>query len=130
MTRDRLAVGHAVEEIVGRFYESLGFRIYERNWRPSGGRLKNLCEIDLILVQDRVLVFVEVRSFSSRGGARADESMIFPLRKQITFLRAMRFWMQHHHSDLVSQDLEVRCELALVDRERSQIRRIPLTSSY
>ncbi len=48
--------GKAAEIRAARYYENLGFRILERNWRSSAG------EIDLILKRDDSVLFVEVKS--------------------------------------------------------------------
>jgi putative endonuclease len=58
--RRRLDRGHAHEQLAAKFYAKLGFDILERNWRA--GRK----EIDLIVRKDNQVVFVEVKSSSSR----------------------------------------------------------------
>ncbi len=53
---DPLNPGKAAEIRAARYYENLGFRILERNWRSPSG------EIDLIVEKDNYVVFVEVKS--------------------------------------------------------------------
>ncbi len=48
--------GRAAEMRAARYYETLGFRILERNWRSPSG------EIDLIIQKNNSVVFVEVKS--------------------------------------------------------------------
>lgn len=55
----RVARGRRFESLAGRFYTDLGFEILERNWR-AGHK-----EIDLIVRNDRLVVFVEVKSAST-----------------------------------------------------------------
>lgn len=48
--------GLAGETAAGRYYQSIGFRVAERRWRGGAG------EIDLILRDDDLHVFVEVKT--------------------------------------------------------------------
>ena len=57
----RVARGRAAEEIACRLLASRGYRILARNVRLAGS------EIDIIAKQDSSIVFVEVRSRSSRS---------------------------------------------------------------
>lgn len=56
MTKDRLHFGQAGEKAAVKFLKKRGYRIVEKNYRNKAG------EIDIIAEQDRVLVFVEVKS--------------------------------------------------------------------
>jgi len=58
--RRRLDRGHAHEQLAAQFYSRQGFKILERNWRA--GRK----EIDLIVRKDDLVVFVEVKSSTSK----------------------------------------------------------------
>jgi ribonuclease HII len=48
--------GGAAEFLAARHYENLGFRVLARNWRSASG------EIDLILLKNSAVYFVEVKS--------------------------------------------------------------------
>lgn len=52
--------GREYEMLAGQFYEQNGFEILERNWH-AGHR-----EIDLIVAKKDLVIFVEVKSSSSR----------------------------------------------------------------
>lgn len=52
--------GREFEKLAGKFYLDLGFEILETNWQA--GRK----EIDIIVKKDKLIVFVEVKSASSK----------------------------------------------------------------
>lgn len=54
--------GLAAEEQVARFYERRGAELLARRWRGEGG------EIDLILREGDLIVFVEVKQRRARAG--------------------------------------------------------------
>jgi putative endonuclease len=54
--KDNILTGKKFEKRAAKYFEKLGFKILERNWR-SGHK-----EIDLIIKKDNLLVFVEVKS--------------------------------------------------------------------
>ena len=56
MTQKRLHFGKAGEKAAVKFLKKQGYRIVEKNYRNTSG------EIDIVAEQDRVLVFVEVKS--------------------------------------------------------------------
>ncbi len=58
----RKARGQQAEQLAADYLIGLGYEILVRNWRCRTG------ELDLIAWQDNVLVIVEVRSRSKRGG--------------------------------------------------------------
>ena len=68
--KDELWRGY--EQLAGKFYEDLGYEVIERNWRA--GRK----EIDLIVHRDLQIIFVEVKSASTKKfghpSERVDES--------------------------------------------------------
>ncbi|MBU8933948.1 MAG: YraN family protein [candidate division Zixibacteria bacterium] len=57
---NRVQTGRSFEKLAARFFQDQGFEILERNWH-DGPR-----EIDLIVSKDSLIVFVEVKSTSSR----------------------------------------------------------------
>jgi putative endonuclease len=52
--------GRSYEKLAALYFEQKGFQILERNWRA--GRK----ELDLIVKKDNLLIFVEVKSASSK----------------------------------------------------------------
>lgn len=56
MTKRRVALGSKAERICRRRLRLSGWKILETNWRTSFG------EIDLIAIERRTLVFIEVKS--------------------------------------------------------------------
>ena len=56
MTQKRLHFGKAGEKAAVAFLKKQGYRIVEKNYRNTSG------EIDIVAEQDKVLVFVEVKS--------------------------------------------------------------------
>lgn len=58
--KKNLEKGCSYEKLAALFFEQNGYQILERNWRA--GRK----EIDLIVKKDNTLVFVEVKSSSSK----------------------------------------------------------------
>lgn len=65
--RGRMAqcAGAFAEDIVARYYESLGCELKEKRWRGQGG------EIDLIFAHGDVAIFVEVKKSVSFARAAA-----------------------------------------------------------
>lgn len=80
--RKNLEQGRKFEKLAGKFYEQLGFEVIQRNWQ-AGHK-----EIDLIVRNEELLVFVEVKSsYSDKFGhpaERVDE------RKQKNLITAAR----------------------------------------
>ena len=81
-------IGARGEAIACRYLESLGYDIVERNWRVKTG------EIDIIALQGRTAVAVEVKTRSGTGYG--------PPLEAITYLKAMRLrrllaqWLRTH----------------------------------
>jgi putative endonuclease len=69
------AIGRAGEEAAAVYLAGLGYRIRERNVRFRSG------EIDLVAEQDRVLVFVEVKTRTGPGFGTAPEA-VTPRKQQ------------------------------------------------
>ena len=82
----RQQTGDAGEERALAYLQQQGLRLVERNFRCKMG------EVDLIMRQDAVLVFVEVRARADdrHGGAAAS---ITPA-KQRRLIRAAQFYLQ------------------------------------
>ena len=62
-------IGQRGEAIAAAFLEEQGYKIIERNWHCSVG------ELDIIMEEETTLVFVEVRTRTSRRFGSAEESV-------------------------------------------------------
>ena len=88
MTVARQRLGRRAEDLVAARLQRLGWRLVERNYRSRSG------EIDLIALDGRTLVFVEVKA--GRVGARlGPERPAFAVdrRKQLRLRRLAREWL-------------------------------------
>jgi putative endonuclease len=88
MQTQKQVLGKEGEEIAEGYLKKKGFRMVERNYRCRGG------EVDLIALDRRVIVFVEVK-------ARNDASFGSPLesvhpRKQQRMTRAALIFLSEH----------------------------------
>lgn len=79
---DTTAIGRLAEEAACRHLELQGLRLLERNYRCRAG------EIDLVMLDGRTLVLVEVRSRSSASHGAAAATV--DARKQARLTRAAR----------------------------------------
>lgn len=77
MRPNRRQIGSIGEEIACRALQEAGMSILERNWQRAGG------EIDIVATDGQVLVFVEVRTRSSRGFGSAEESVDWRKQRQV-----------------------------------------------
>jgi putative endonuclease len=93
MTQARQRLGRAAEALVAEDLERRGMRIVARNVRVSETR----GEIDLIAVDGRALVFVEVKALSaaSRGGPERPVLAVGP-RKQRKLRSLAIAWLRDH----------------------------------
>jgi putative endonuclease len=66
---DRAALGRAGEKESERFLRRLGYRIVCRNYRCPGG------EIDLVALDDKTIVFVEVKTRTGREHADPEDAV-------------------------------------------------------
>lgn len=94
MTQTRLALGRAAEQAAARLLEELGCALLARNQRVRYAELGVAGELDLIALDGRTLVFVEVkaaRAGASRGPERP--ALAVTARKQLRLRRLARAWM-------------------------------------
>lgn len=85
---DSRTLGNAAEAFAQRFLEARGFRLVVANYRSRYG------EIDRIMQQDRLLVFVEVRlrRHAGFGGAAGSVSRA----KQQKIIASAQAFLHHH----------------------------------
>lgn len=94
MTQSRLALGRAAEEAAATLLESRGAEILARNERVRYRERGIAGELDLIALESRSLVFVEVKAATS-GAGRGPERAVLAVtsRKQLRVRRLARAWM-------------------------------------
>ena len=83
--------GAAAEQHAADYLAGQGLRLLTRNWRCRGG------EIDLIMMDGAVLVFVEVRARSGMGFGGAGASIT--AKKQARIILAARHYLAKHPVD-------------------------------
>ena len=88
MTRTRQRLGRAAEDLVAERLASAGWEIVERNARSRHG------ELDLIALDGRTLVFVEVKA-GRAGSAYGPERPVLSIgyRKRARIRRLSAAWM-------------------------------------
>ena len=81
----RQALGKEGERVAERFLKGKGYKLVERNYRCAGG------EIDLIALDKRVIVFVEVKTRTGHGFGTPFEAVEF--RKQQKMIHAAQYFL-------------------------------------
>ena len=81
-------IGAYGEQVAARHLVEAGLHVLDRNWRCELG------EIDLVMREGPIIVFVEVRARASLGWGGAAGSI--DGRKQQRIIRAAQLWMQAH----------------------------------
>lgn len=94
MTRTRLALGRSAEDAAARLLEGQGAAILARNERVRYRERGIAGELDLIALDGRTLVFVEVKA-ARIGAARGPERAVLAVtpRKRLRLRRLARAWM-------------------------------------
>lgn len=104
---DRAGLGRAGEKQAERHLRRLGYRIVARNYRCPLG------EIDLIALDQRTVVFVEVKTRADRQ--HADPQDAVNLGKQQRLLRTARYFIQQTDS----QDRACRFDVIAITAEQA-----------
>lgn len=81
----KLLLGKQGERVAELYLQRKGYKVVERNYRCSGG------ELDLIALDRRVVVFVEVKTRTGLGFGTPLEAVEF--RKQRRMIRAAQFFL-------------------------------------
>ena len=100
-------VGAWGEEVASQYLEAKGYQILARNWRTQEG------ELDLVAQDGETIVFVEVKTRTSKEFGWPEESITKTKRQRLQ-RSAMAYLMDH---DLV--DILWRIDVIAVDRDRS-----------
>lgn len=81
----KLLLGKEGERVAELYLQKKGYKLVERNYRCSGG------ELDLIVLDRRVVVFVEVKTRTGIGFGSPLEAVEF--HKQRRMIRAAQFFL-------------------------------------
>ena len=93
-TSGKLVLGQEGERVAERYLKNKGYKFVERNYRCSAG------ELDLIVLDRRVVVFVEVKTRSGYGFGSPLEAVEF--RKQRKMIQAAQYFLSEkalHHRE-------------------------------
>ncbi|NLX13137.1 MAG: YraN family protein [Phycisphaerales bacterium] len=102
---DRAVLGRKGERLALRFLRRKGCKLVTRNYRCAGG------ELDLVLLDDEVVVFVEVKTRTGRTHADPEDAVNLPKRQRI--IRAARYFLQQTDSF----DRMFRFDIVAITRE-------------
>jgi len=81
----KLLLGQEGERLAERYLQKKGYKLVERNYRCAVG------ELDLIVLDRRVVVFVEVKTRTGHGFGSPLEAVEF--RKQRKMIQAAQFFL-------------------------------------
>jgi putative endonuclease len=85
LKKAKILLGREGERIAELFLKKKGYRLVERNYRCAAG------ELDLIVLDRRVIVFVEVKTRTGSGYGTPMEAVEF--RKQHKMIRTAQFFL-------------------------------------
>ncbi|PCJ25386.1 MAG: YraN family protein [Flavobacteriales bacterium] len=88
-------LGEKGEEEAKLYLESIGYKILETNWR------ERKFEIDIIAIDDKEIVFVEVKTRSTNAFGSPEEAVNF--KKQQHLIEGADFYLQDKEIDLESR---------------------------
>lgn len=85
LKKPKILLGREGERIAERFLKKKGYKVVERNYRCAAG------ELDLIVLDRRVIVFVEVKTRTGSGYGTPLEAVEF--RKQHKMIHVAQFFL-------------------------------------
>jgi putative endonuclease len=91
-TKYKIKLGSWGEELAAQFLVNKGYQIIDQNYRIKGG------EIDLICAKDQGLVFVEVKTRTTKNFGFAEEAV--DQRKRQKIHRAIENYLTEHKTKL------------------------------
>jgi putative endonuclease len=80
--------GRAGEAAAARYLEEKGLKILERNFRGASG------EVDLIALEEEILVFVEVKTWSTLGIEALEQGLNG--KKQRRIIETAKYFLSSH----------------------------------
>jgi len=102
--------GRSGEEAAARFLIDRGYRIVGRNLRMPGG------EIDLVCIEGRTLVFVEVKRREGRAFGSALSAVDARKRRRLRALAA-------DYAQIVAPTARIRFDIVTIDGNRLAVHR-------
>ena len=87
MSKIKQLFGKDGERLAERYLHKKGYRVVERNYRCRGG------EVDLILLDHKIIVFVEVKTRSDHSFGTPAEAVAS--RKQQRMIQAAQFFLSN-----------------------------------
>lgn len=99
----RIALGKAGEAHALRFLEVRGYILVTRNWHCVSG------ELDLVMLDRQILVFVEVKTRRGERAGRADDAVSVVKRRR--FLASSEWFLATHPEH---QERIWRCDLIAI----------------
>lgn len=85
MSQERRQQGYVCENICQKYLHKKGYHLLYQNWTRIGA------EIDLVLLKDSRLVFVEVRSRNYSSIETLDD--LFPFKKRLNLQKSINLFM-------------------------------------
>ena len=110
MTKARKELGKWGEEQAKQYLLRLGFKLLNQNWKNRTG------ELDLIMLDQEILVFIEVRTKSSTRFGSSIES-ITPQKK-----KKLKIMANHYLQYKNYWDKEVRFDLIAIDNYHNKLK--------
>ncbi|MFV9509882.1 YraN family protein [Tepidibacillus sp. LV47] len=103
MTHQRKVLGKWGEEKAKEYLLNQGYILIAQNWRTRYG------ELDLIMLDQETVVFVEVRTKSTSDFGKASESIHHRKQQKLlytaeAFLTSKKWWNRNVRFDLISID--------------------------
>ncbi len=108
MSSSTREIGKFGERIAQKYLEQLGYKIVTKNWYCNHG------EIDLIFVENRKIVFVEVKFVTSRNYCTASE--LFTYSKRHNLLRTINVFRKKYRIEEGSWRLDLICVTKEVEK--------------
>ena len=84
----RRRLGNAGEDAVATWYEAVGYRVLDRNWRCRDG------ELDIVVTRDDTLVFCEVTTRASTRFGAPVEAVTATKQRRLRMLATR--WLAEH----------------------------------
>jgi putative endonuclease len=112
----RKQLGNFGEQVAADYLLQRGYTILHRNWRRRGG------ELDIVARDGAALVFVEVRTRSTRTHGSAEESVDWRKQRQVRKIAAQ--YLTEQQLDAFCRDLRFDVITVYVDRSTQRIRTV------
>jgi len=107
MNRYRKNLGDWGEQLAVKYLRKLGYYILEKNWRSREG------EIDLIAIDDKTFVFIEVKTRKTATYGYPVESITN--RKQEKMIKCIQKYLSQHHG---LQHYQIRIDIILIKLDK------------